>query len=386
MDHTFQIAELLHKRIKGELSSKEEEALQQWIKQDEGNSALYHKMMEDHTLIDKLDDYELFDTAKAWATLDHSLFETKIIGLKLRSVMRYAAVLLPLIVLMSIGYYWWNQEFNTLSKIDEVFTPWESKATLILADGQAVILDKDSLTRLMEAGIQLSDQNDAIAYAHQEEVEEFEPLTYNSLLTPKGGKYRLTLSDGTEVWLNANSSIKYPVRFTDSTREVFLKGEAFFDVEHNGKPFIVNTAETDIRVLGTSFNVFAYQNEPYTATTLVEGSIKLSTGNAEKILVPMEQASVYKKQSEILVETVNTEIYTSWVDGKIEFEEERLEAVMRRLARLYDFEFEFEENELKDFHFTARIDNTQPISNILSMLEMTTDVNFKLKNNTIIIH
>ena len=386
MEKAFQIADLLYKKIKGKLSFEEEKQLQKWVNQNEANSSFYNKMLEDQTLIDKLDDFELFDKAAAWSSIEKDLFKTKIIGLNVRRLLRYAAVLVPFVLLMSIGYYWWDQEYNSLAKIDKTFTPWESKATLILANGKKMNLQKEIITALNEGGAQLKNQRETLMYSSTKEIQEPEPLVYNTLLTPKGGNYRLTLSDGTEVWLNANSSIKYPVRFTDSTREVFLKGEAFFDVQHNGKPFIVNTQETDIRVLGTSFNVFAYENEPYTSTTLIDGSVKLSTINMEKTLVPNEQANVFLNQSDIQVKTVNTEIFTSWIRGKIEFEEESLEAVMRRLARLYDFDYEFEDKALKESHFTARIDNTQPISNILKMLEMTTDVHFKLKDNTIIIH
>ncbi len=386
MENAFQISKLLYKKIKDELSFEEEKLLQQWVDQNQENASFYKKMLEDHTLINKLDDFELFDKAKAWSSIDKTLFKTKVIELNVRKLLRYAAVLAPFILLMAVGYYWWDQQYNALAKIDKTFTPWESKATLILANGQKLNLQKEKVTTLKEGGAQLKNQEAILEYISAGDIEKIEPMVYNTLITPKGGNYRLTLSDGTEVWLNANTSIKYPVRFTDNTREVFLKGEAFFDVQHNGKPFIVNTQETDIRVLGTSFNVFAYDNEPYTSTTLVEGSIKLSTSESEKTLVPNEQANVFTNQTEIQVKTVNTEIFTSWIKGKIEFEEESLEAVMRRLARLYDFDYEFEDNTLKDFHFTARIDNTQPISNILKMLEMTTDVHFKLKDNTIIIY
>ena len=386
MKQSFQIADLLYKKIKGQLSLEEEKQLQQWIDENGSNAAFYHKMLKNDTLIEKLDDYQLFDKEKAWNLIHTELFESKIIRLNTKRILQIAAVLIPFIMLVSGGIYWWNEQANSLAKIDESIKPWEKKARLILANGHTLNLQNDKITTIVESGAQLNNQKNVLSYLSTKEITAYEPVVYNTLVTPKGGNYQLTMSDGTEVWLNANTTIKYPVVFTDSTREVFLEGEAFFDVQHNGKPFIVNTPETDIRVLGTSFNVSAYDNEPYTSTTLVEGSVRLSTAVMEKTLVPKEQGNVFKNKTEIQTKVVNTDLFTSWMRGKVEFEEENLEAVMRRLARIYDFEYQFENEAAKDYHFTARIDNTQPISSILKMLEMTTSVEFKLKENTIIIN
>ncbi len=385
MEQSFQIADLLHKKIKGQLSLEEEKQLQQWVDESQSNLAFYKKMLKDNTLIEKLDAYQLFDKAKAWTSLDKKLFASKVIKMNARKLLRYAAVLIPFIMLVSGSIYWWNEQLNSLAKIDEIIKPWEQKATLTLANGKTLNLQNKINTTVEEGGAQLNNLKDVLTYTSNKEIKELEALVYNTLVTPKGGNYQLTMSDGTEVWLNANTSIRYPVVFTDSTREVFLNGEAFFDVQHDGKAFIVNTSEANVRVLGTSFNVSAYDNEPYTSTTLVDGSVKLSTADMEKTLVPNDQANVFKNNTDIQIEPVNTDLFTSWMRGKVEFEAESLEAVMRRLARIYDFDYQFENEAAKHYHFTARIDNSQPISTILKMLETTTNVEFKLKENTIII-
>lgn len=385
MEQSFQIADLLHKKIKGQLSLEEEKQIKQWVDESQSNAAFYKKMLNDNTLIEKLDEYQLFDKKKAWNSIDKKLFAGKIIRLNVKKLLRYAAVLIPFIMLVSGGIYWWDQQSNSLAKIDETIKPWEQKATLILANGKTLNLQNEITTTIEQSGAQLNNQNNLLSYLSNKEITAIEPLVYNTLVTPKGGNYQLTMSDGTEVWLNANASIRYPVLFTDSTREVFLDGEAFFDVQHNGKSFIVHTAEANVRVLGTSFNVSAYDNEQYTSTTLVDGSVKLITTDMEKTIVPNEQANVFKNNTDIEVKPVNTDLFTSWMKGKVEFEEESLEAVMRRLSRLYDFDYQFENEAAKHYHFTARIDNSQPISTILKMLEMTTNVEFNLKENTIII-
>lgn len=384
MDQSFKIASLLRKKIKGEISSNEEKQLQQWIEKDQSNSALYERILNDKTLLDKLEDYQLFDNEKTWSSLEKKLFKTKIIRLETRRFLRYAAILIPLIIIAGLSYYWKNFSYSSLAKVDEIIKPYEQKALLILANGDTIDLQSENITNIQEGRTQLISQNHTLKYT-SEDIKEIEPLTYNTLVTPKGAKYQLKLSDGTEVWLNANSSIKYPVAFTDSKREVFLEGEAFFDVQHNGKSFFVNTQETNVKVLGTSFNVSAYPDELYTATTLVEGSVKMSSSNMGKVIVPNEQASVFLDETDIYVKKVNTDLFTSWMKGKIEFESENLEAVMRRLSRIYDFEYSFENEAAKDFHFTARIDDSEPFSSILEMLGLTTNVEFKLKENKIII-
>jgi ferric-dicitrate binding protein FerR (iron transport regulator) len=191
--------------------------------------------------------------------------------------------------------------------------------------------------------------------------------------------------------LNAGSSLKFPVSFTDSTRHVFLEGEAYFQVTHNGKPFIVTSGAMDVRVLGTSFNVLAYPDEQQLVTTLVEGSVRIDLVGKERetsssrILSPDDQAVVSIEDAAIEVSKVNTSQYTSWIDGKLEFYNENLDKVMKRLARWYDFEYEFENSGAKNYHFSARFDNTENISTILEMLELTTDVKFELKENTIVV-
>lgn len=386
MEESFQISRIISRKIKGTISLEEEKELQRWREKRQSNEELFDKLLNNHQhSINKVEDYQRFDTAKIWLPIEKELFETKLIRLKFKKLLRYAAVFIPFIMIVSLTYLWWDSSTSSLANIDDFIQPWKGKATLILANGDSLDLQKEKSGIISDGKAQLNSLKNSLAYTTKANITEINPLVYHTLVTPRGGNYQLTLSDGTQVWLNANSSIKYPVDFTDSTREVFLEGEAFFDVQHNGKPFLVNAQQTNIRVLGTSFNVTAYYDELNTITTLVEGSVKLSTSEAQRILVPNEQASISINNKEIHVKEVNTNLFTSWKDGKIEFESENLEKVMRRLARLYDFEYSFENEAAKDYHFTARIDNSQPISSILEMLEMTTEVEFKLNKKTIII-
>ncbi len=160
-----------------------------------------------------------------------------------------------------------------------------------------------------------------------------------------------------------------------------LEGEAYFEVSHNGKPFIVSTADMDTRVLGTSFNISAYADDPEFKATLVEGKVMVG----QMILAPNEQATYIHSTTEITKTEVNASTYISWMQGKMEFHNEDLEVVMKRLARWYDFKYEFENAGAKDFHFSARLDREESLSTILEMLEMTTDVKFEYRKNTIVV-
>lgn len=388
MDKHFHIAELISKKIKAELSSEEETLFQDWLNENKENSELFVKISDNEYLLSKHEIYQLFDKGKTWSTLEHNLFKPKVIRLNTNKFLRYAAsIALPIILMTGMAYYFLIFSVQTsLSEIDEYIKPGVQKATLVLSDGAILKLQKEDIQMKIEEGkAEIINQNNALTYNAFDTIVSSQASIYNELITPRGGSYNITLADGTKVWLNAASTLKFPVVFNDSIRQIFLEGEAFFDVAHNGKPFIVNSGNMDIEVLGTSFNIYAYSDETDSKTTLVDGSIKLTTLKTQKILVPNEQAIVSKENFEINIQTVNTTRYTSWVNGKIEFSNESLDVVMKRLARWYDFSYSFKNQEARNFHFSARIENKQTISSILEMLQKTTDVKLKIEENTIII-
>ena len=247
------------------------------------------------------------------------------------------------------------------------------------------------MENLQEGDARISIRNKLLSYTSTDQESRGTEIIYNELKTPRGGGYNLQLADGTGVWLNAGSSIRFPVSFTEDTRQVYLEGEAYFEVSHNGSPFIVSTEDMDVRVLGTSFNISAYADEPQFKTTLVEGKVRVELkgqGNSlsnSLVLSPDQQAILHRSEGELSNVEVNSSLYTSWMRGKLEFHNESLDLVMKRLARWYDFEYEFENPQAKEFHFSARLNNGENISNIIEMLEMTTDVKFELRDQKIVI-
>ena len=208
-------------------------------------------------------------------------------------------------------------------------------------------------------------------------------MEYNTLRVPRGGEFELTLTDGTVITLNSDSEVRYPVKFSGEERRIYLSGEAFLDVAKDAKhPFIVAVGNSEIRVLGTSFNVQAYATEGKVFTTLVEGAVEMSSGNEKIKLNPGEQC-VADSTGILTKHKVDTELYTGWKEGKLIFREQTLETVMKTLARWYNIEVIFENPEAKKILFTGNVRRYDSFEKILKMLEVTGDTRFEVNGNKV---
>jgi ferric-dicitrate binding protein FerR (iron transport regulator) len=394
MADSFHIADLIVKKIRGKLTPDEQKELEAWINDSPENQAIYHRAIDSKQQLEKLEIYELFDKEQSWSDLEEKLFGTKTITFTSRKMFRYAAaILLPLIV--GGGFTWWYLKSPSpvrMAEIDREIKPGSQKAVLILSDGEAVELSQTtSLEDLSDGGVSIRDVDNSISYITGTVGTAPAKILFNELRTPRGGGYKLQLADGSRVWLNAGSSLRYPVGFQDSVRQVFLEGEAYFEVNHDGKPFIVSTGSMNTRVLGTSFNISAYADDLEYKTTLLEGKVRVELQgeetrfSASAILEPDQQATFIKSSAELSKTEVDVSGYVSWMQGKLEFHNEHLDQVMLKLARWYDFDYEFENSAARDYHFSARLDRSESISSILEMLEMTTDVKFEYLDSRIVI-
>jgi ferric-dicitrate binding protein FerR (iron transport regulator) len=393
MDNSFYISDLIAKRNKGTISPEEMEKLESWMNESSEHLEIFQRATDNKYLVTKLEVYQLFKKNEVRAALENELFPGKTRKLYPNVLLRYAAILIPFMLLVGVSWYFLNESKSPpLSSLDKVVKPGSQKATLKLSDGKIIELDDaNPLAEIQQGDAKVVSEQNSLIYSSAEESSAPKAVIYNELVTPRGGGYKLQLADGTEVTMNAGSSLRYPVAFSDSIRQVFLEGEAYFDVSHNGKPFIVSCESLGVRVLGTSFNVSSYPDDAEIKATLVVGKVMITTdGNPDLtsegiILSPDDQAIFKREEQTVDVMKVNTSQFTSWIDGKFEFSNANMDEVMKRLARWYDFEYAFESDTAKDYHFTARIDNDQSISSILEMLEMTTDVKFEIRDQTIVI-
>ena len=233
-----------------------------------------------------------------------------------------------------------------------------------------------------EAGTSISSAGNAVRYESKGAANE--TVQTNTIIIPRGGEFRLELADGTQVWLNSESKLTYPVQFTGKTREVEMEGEVCFDVAKNAEqPFIVRTGDASIKVLGTLFNVEAYADNGRITTTLVEGKVEIQSGNERRELLPDRQAVITEKG--IQVKEVHARDYISWLSGEFNFTETSLEEIMQKLSRWYNFEFFFANQEVKEAHFSLNIKRYENVADILKKIEKTGRAHFNINGRTIIV-
>ena len=263
--------------------------------------------------------------------------------------------------------------------------PGERKAVLTLDGGIDIPLG-GKLYQLHEkngAGIAIDSMG--IVYETSDTVSSNDTVIYNTLSVPRGGEYFLVLADGTQVWMNADSRLRYPVNFIGPKREVELTGEAYFDVTANReRPFVVKTGLGDVRVYGTQFNVKCYSGDGEIATTLVEGNVAfVNDWVGETSLIPDQQLVYREGEQKVKVEKVKVRNYVSWRKNILSFENESLENIMKVLSRWYDVEVVFEDTDLKKLSFTGNLDKYSHIEKFFRVFEAGIDVRFELDGNII---
>ncbi len=279
---------------------------------------------------------------------------------------------------------WDNHKSNTLS--ESAIVPGTDKAVLTLENGNQVVLEKGS--QFSARGVE--SDGESLLYNNSETPHETE-ISYNYLTVPRGGQFYIQLSDGTRIWLNSESKLKFPVGFNpNATREVELVyGEAYFDVtphtENNNTPFKVRTQVQNVEVLGTEFNISAYQGSENISTTLVEGKVLVSNGVFDETLIPGIQSLVNIKEDNIELKKVNLAHVTGWKDGYFRFNEKPLDDMMEILGRWYDVKIEFRDSNKEHLRFSGVLRRTEDITNLLNKIERTRMVEFEISKGKIIV-
>ncbi|ALL06192.1 hypothetical protein AQ505_12245 [Pedobacter sp. PACM 27299] len=267
----------------------------------------------------------------------------------------------------------------------KVITPGGNKARLTLSDGS--ILDLDHIADgvvAKQAGLTIKKDRDGqliyVVAAGNQEPDNGQ-IHYHTIETPIGGQYQVRLPDGTAVWLNASSSLKYPAQFTGTERKVMLSGEAYFEVSKmKDKPFKVVTDREIVEVYGTHFNVNAYEDERVTRTTLLEGSVKVSHGNYSALLKPGQQCGM--ENGAFQIKTVKLKGIVDWKNGYFLFKEDKIYEIMRKLSRWYNIDPEYI-GKLDDLNFSGKISRTKNLNEVLKVLALTGDVKFKVEGRRV---
>jgi len=308
---------------------------------------------------------------------------------KLNPWYRYAAAACLLFMLGFTGYLLLHKPSTQQLAQNQVqdVKPGGNKAILTLANGQKISLtDARNGNIAQQSGAQINKTNNGqVVYSTVKNADQDAVPTYNMLATPRGGQYRLTLADGTVAYLDAASSIKYPVAFNGAERKVEITGQVYFEVVHNaGKPFRVAVKGQVIEDIGTHFNINAYDDEPVIKTTLIEGSVKVSATNQTALLKPGQQA-ITSANGKIKVINTDTEEAIAWKNGYFLFNDEPLESVMRKVSRWYDVDIEYPQGQKINEVYGGSADRYANVSQVLKVLEVTGDVRFKVEGKKILV-
>jgi ferric-dicitrate binding protein FerR (iron transport regulator) len=346
----------------------------------------FSNSIEDSPKLDKQVSDRLLEAIHEKITLERTKPKPSVISLK-----RFAAAAAILGIIILSAFLLINKNRQTqLSKAEtsthkfkDDVAPGGNKATLTLADGSMIVLDDAKNGTLTQQGASKVIKLDG-KVLYDLASEKTKKVVYNTIATPKGGQYQLELPDGSLVWLNASSSIHFPTSFTEKDRRVEITGEAYFEVAKDAsKPFIVAVNNSEVQVLGTHFNVNAYNDEEEVRTTLLEGSVKFVDGNNTSLLQPGQQSQLAKNGIVKVVSNVDVDEVMAWKNGLFSFENAGIETIMRQLSRWYDVEIEYKGKT--DDIFVAEISRNIKLSDALKALELTGRVKFEIDGKKIVV-
>lgn len=366
--------ELLHTYFRGEATPEEEKQIMDWAESSPEN---YQEYLKERKIWNAILMYSVNPTIKATATHKRLFL----------SLYKYAAIA---VIAFGVGFYTLHNR-NVPGDFLSHLSPMDISEPVLLQNNQKYIaLGAESFSLNEQKGIVKNNHTDRLLSYHQEDASRGfsfgKKRADNRLLVPQGQTYKLALADGTNVMLNAESELTFPSEFDTDRREVFLKGEAFFQVTHNEKaPFIVHTDQLDVQVLGTTFNVSGYNNENMLKVTLVEGSIRIhQQGDSVKIR-PNEQYNYNKNTREKRVQTVDTELFTSWVNDEYIFEDTTLDEIFNRINHWYMFDVTYESPSLKEKRFFLTIGRDASLDQIIQIINSTEEVCIEKKDNHIVV-
>lgn len=380
---SFHIAQLILKSFRENLSNLETEELASWLSSSPKNRESYENWKQNDLAGKKLLAEQLHPE-KGWQKLESKIvFRKKTIYSRL---LKYAAAALVILTIGILALSRYTQNSMPLVAENCTFEPGSAKAVLILesgeqmelANGQNLYLRKDSC-------IQLNNNNN-ILKVEISGLQKNLPESYSTLSVPKGGEYQLVLSDGSKIWLNSDTKLRFPDRFNGNQRVVYLEGEAYFEVAPNAKmPFIVTVRNMKVEVLGTKFDVKAYKEDRMIYTTLLSGCVETSNlqSGQSVILHPNEQCLFDATKQQMKKRFVDAATFIGWKDGRFIFENEPLEEIMKQLCRWYNVEVTYQSPELAKYCFTGNTGRFDQLSSLLYLIEKTYPISFSINGNSI---
>ena len=379
------LKKIIVKDILGSASGEERRLLDEWRNQSEEHQRLYEKLVSGSFLEKAVSDNNKALRRREWKRLEARIVRQRGRSVRLIRFRVAAAVCILALGIGAVGLWSNSRQDRSGSPLAGSIQIGSPKAIVELAGGQQFLFNKDTTLRLEAQGIQLVSSRDTLDII-QPVIAGERGEEYNVVRIPHGGEYITRLPDGSVVHLNAGSELKVPVYFGTESREVWLRGEGFFEVVHRENLiFTVHTDKADISVLGTEFDVRAYTDEKEVVTTLVQGAVGVSSGRTYDRLKPGEQARIAGK-GDVRVAEVDIYPFIAWKNGRMVFENERLEKIMAELQRWYDFELFYADPDVKEMHFTIDILKYEEISKVLNLMERMNKVKFTQKGRTVVVN
>lgn len=377
---------LIRRSFAGELSGEEKRQLDAWLEESPDHRAFYDRVSG----FDRSEGISGLSEEARKRDLDRYVenlrqYKRKSSKRRLISFTRYAAVLL---VMLSVGLYFRyanRPQEGVTGDAPALAVHGKVQPILITGNGTRVNLaEQGELLREISGGSASSGKNGIVYTGTSAQSQKTE---HHTLIIPRGGEYRVELADGSVVWLNSESEFSYPVNFSDTTREVTLKGEAYFEVAKDVKPFKVRVNDVVVKVYGTRFNVNSYDPK-MVQTVLVEGKVgvrSLQHPSKEQMIKPNEMAEVSTETGTCVVSTVDASAYIAWREGYFSFEGESLEQIMEKLSRWYDVEVTFASDDVRALRFSGRVERNEDFRSVLNLLGRTLLVKFNVEGNKITI-
>ena len=373
----YKVIELFKKSLGNTLSDEERQEMDVLL-QDASLRKAHEELLDEAFVTGKFKEFESYEYKPAFEALKKQVYRSRF-----RRWMAWGASVAAVLILGFMIRE--NLKLSTGGQVAvnrEIVPPGETAAVLKLADGRTVVIGKEPVAIMENDGNVVKYENGQLSYTFVNTVKK---ELYNELKVPIGGECHVVLNDGTEVWLNAGSELKYPVAFMGKERKVELSGEGYFRVKKDSLPFIVGVETGDITVLGTSFGVTAYRGE-VGYTTLVSGKVSFTSKNKESVILSPGEQVVVLLSGMVEVRTVDVEEFVGWKDGKFVFKNKSLGDIMHVLERWYGIKAVFKDENVKKVEYTGSLERYDNINTFLRLLEKLNDVHYEIKEDVIILY
>ena len=394
LNDSFRISALLLKKLNDSLTTSEASELDEWTSLSEKNLNVLKRLSDEKTRNKAIGNINSFDPYNSLGEVQKRIIKYEQRKAWPKTIFQHYAkigIAATILTILSIGIWFYKSRVSATSVnhslAKNTVHPGGKVAILILSNGRKINLQTAGNGKIAQQGNFTVDKttDGRLRYEASESDHSNHQLEYNTLFVPRGGEYQITLPDGTKVWLNAETSLKYPVVFSKTDRKVELAGEAYFEVSHDAsRPFKVISNSQVLEVLGTHFNVESYPEEQKQITTLFQGSVKVSKGAVFSIIKPGQMVVNDKSINGLSILPANNEDALAWKNGYFNFNNDDIDDIMKRIARWYNVDVEYR-GTLKERQYWGTFSRSKGLSSLLNNLEETKTIHFKIEGRRIIV-